>query len=73
MGESHLQVPAILGIAYGYAALMNPEVDTATLENAKQQFRTVLRTQPDYQFSDRLFSPRILQVVEEIRSEITGQ
>jgi tetratricopeptide (TPR) repeat protein len=73
MGESHLQVPAILGIAYGYAALMNPEVDTATLENAKQQFRTVLRSQPDYQFSDRLFSPRILQVVEEIRSEITGQ
>ena len=72
-GESHLQVPAVLGVAYVYAAFMNPEPDASTLESAREQFRTVLRSQPDYQFSERLFSPRILRVVEEIRSEITGQ
>ena len=73
IGAGHLQVPALLGIAYGYAALLNPETNTSTLESAKEQFRTVLRSKPEYQFSERLFSPRILDVVEEIRSEVTGQ
>jgi len=73
MGDSHLQVPAILGIAYGYAAFMNPETNNSTLESAREQFRTVLESQPDFQFSEKLFSPRILQVVEEIRSEVAGQ
>ena len=73
MGESHLQIPAMLGVAYGYAAFMNPATDASTLESAKEQFRTVLRSQPDYQLSERLFSPRILQLVEEIRSEVIGQ
>ena len=69
VGERHLQVPVFLGVAYCYAALTNPEPDTRTLENAKEQFRKVLNSQPDYQLSERLFSPRILRVFEEVRSE----
>ncbi|MEE8350293.1 MAG: hypothetical protein V3R94_12020 [Acidobacteriota bacterium] len=73
MGEGHLQISVLLGVAYGYSAFMSSEKDPSSLESAKEQFRTVLRSQPDYQLSERLFSPRILQLVEEIRSEGAGQ
>ncbi|MDA2933663.1 hypothetical protein MYX82_04915 [Acidobacteria bacterium AH-259-D05] len=72
IGESHLQVSVFLGVAYSYAAWTTPEPDTQALERAKQQFRTVLHSQPDYQLSEKLFSPRILGLFEELRLEITG-
>jgi tetratricopeptide (TPR) repeat protein len=69
VGENHVQVRALLGAAYCHAAFMNAEPDTEALESAKDHFRRVLNSQPDFQLSEKLFSPRILNVFEQLRSE----
>ncbi len=69
VGEGYAQVHAVLGAVYCYRALMNIEPDTLALGKARDQFRVVLNLQPDYQLPEQLFSPRILGVFEQLRSE----
>ncbi len=69
VGEGVAQVHAVLGAVYCHRALMNVEPDTLALEKAREQFRIVFNLQPDYQLSEQLFSPRILGVFEQLRSE----
>ena len=69
VGEGYAEVHAFLGAVYCHRALMNVEPDTLALEKARDQFRIVLNLQPDYQLPEQLFSPRILGVLEQLRSE----
>ena len=69
VGEGYAEVHAFLGAVYCHRALMNVEPDTLALEKAREQFRIALSLQPDYQLPEQLFSPRILGVFEQLRSE----
>lgn len=69
VGEGNVDVHAFLGAVYCHQALMNVEADRLALEKAREQFRIVLNLQPDYQLPEQLFSPRILGVLEQLRSE----
>ena len=68
LGESHVEISAFLGAAYGYRAFTRPDGDDAALERAREHFRKVLTAQPDYRLPERLFSPRILKLFEETRA-----
>ncbi len=69
VGEGYVQLHAFLGAAYCHKAFMSSGAAEPALETAREQFRMVLEAQPDYQLSEKLFSPRILQVFEELRAE----
>ena len=69
VGGGHAQVHAFLGAAYCYAALVNPEPDTLSLDSAREQFGMALNLEPGYQLSEKLFSPRILRILEELRAQ----
>ena len=72
IGEGYPQVHALLGAMYCHQTFINPEPDMALLESAKEQFQKVLHLQPDYQLSEKLFSPRILNFFEQVRSVTQG-
>ncbi len=72
IGEGYLQVHALLGAMYCHQTFISPEPDMALLESAKEQFQRVLHLQPDYQLSEKLFSPRILDFFEKVRSVTQG-
>lgn len=69
IGEGHAQVHAFLGASYCHAAFLSTEPDMPALESAKEQFRMVLDLQPDFQLPEKLFSPRILKIFEQLRSQ----
>ena len=68
IGEGYAKVHALLGALYCHQTFINPEPDMMLLESAKEQFQSVLHIQPDYQLSEKLFSPRILDFFEKVRS-----
>jgi tetratricopeptide (TPR) repeat protein len=72
IGDGYVQVHALLGAMYCHQTFISPEPDMAFLESAKAQFQRVLHLQPNYQFSEKLFSPRILEFFEQIRSVTRG-
>ncbi len=72
IGEGYVQVHALLGAMYCHQTFISPEPDLAFLESAKEQFQRVLHLQPDYQLSEKLFSPRILDFFEQVRSVTPG-
>ncbi len=72
IGEGYVQVLALLGAMYCHQTFISPEPDMAFLESAKEQFQRVLHLQPDYQLSEKLFSPRILDFFEKVRSVTPG-
>ncbi|MFQ5930241.1 MAG: hypothetical protein ACE5MK_11125 [Acidobacteriota bacterium] len=69
IGEGHAQVHAFLGASYCHAAFLSTEPDMLALETAKEQFRMALNLQPDFQLPEKLFSPRILKIFEQLRSQ----
>lgn len=69
VGEGDVQLHAFLGAVYCHRALMSVEPDMLSLETAREQFRRVLDLQPDYQLPRELFSPKILEIFEQLRSE----
>ncbi len=73
IGEGYVQVHALLGAMYCHQTFISPEPDMALLESAKEQFQRVLHLQPDYQLSEKLFSPRILDFFEKVRSVTRGE
>jgi len=72
IGEGYVQVHALLGAMYCHQTFISPEPDMVLLESAKDQFQRVLYLQPDYQLSEKLFSPRILEFFEQVRSVTPG-
>ena len=72
IGEGYVQVHALLGAMYCHQTFISPEPDIVLLESAKDQFQRVLHLQPDYQLSEKLFSPRILEFFEQVRSVTRG-
>ncbi|MFB3068047.1 MAG: hypothetical protein ACE1ZI_02150, partial [Acidobacteriota bacterium] len=72
IGEGYVQVHALLGAMYCHQTFISTEPDIQVLESAKGQFQTVLDLQPDYQLSEKLFSPRILNFFEQVRSVTQG-
>ena len=68
-GANHPHLRAFMGVSFCYVAFANAETDASALEDARQQFRQVLASLPDYRLSENLFSPRIREVFEELRSE----
>jgi tetratricopeptide (TPR) repeat protein len=72
IGEGYVQVHALLGAMYCHQTFISPEPDRELLESAKEQFQRVLLLQPDYQLSEKLFSPRILNLFEQVRSLTRG-
>jgi len=72
IGEGYVQVHALLGAMYCHQTFISPEPDIVLLKSAKDQFQRVLHLQPDYQFSEKLFSPRILDFFEQVRSVTPG-
>ena len=72
IGEGYVQVHALLGAMYCHQTFISPEPDMTLLESAKEQFQKVLLLQSDYQLSEKLFSPRILDFFEKVRSVTPG-
>jgi tetratricopeptide (TPR) repeat protein len=72
IGEGYVQVHALLGAMYCHQTFISPEPDMTLLESAKEQFQRVLQLQSDYQLSEKLFSPRILDFFEQVRSVTRG-
>jgi tetratricopeptide (TPR) repeat protein len=72
IGEGYVQIHAILGAMYCHQTFISPEPDVELLGSAKEQFQRVLQLQPDYQLSEKLFSPRILDFFEQVRSVTRG-
>ena len=69
VGEGYVQLHAFLGVAYCHTAFTSSGTAEPALGTAREQFRMALEAEPNYQLSEKLFSPRILQVFEESRSE----
>ena len=57
---------------YCHQTFISTEPDTQVLESAKEQFQRVLHLQPGYQLSEKLFSPKILNFFEQVRSATQG-
>jgi len=72
IGDGYVQVHALLGAMYCHQTFISPEPDMAFLGSAKEQFQRVLQLQPDYQLSEKLFSPRILDFFEQVRAVTPG-
>lgn len=72
IGEGYVQVHALLGAMYCHQTFISPEPDMVLLESAKDQFQKVLYLQPDYQLSEKLFSPRILDFFDQVRAVTPG-
>jgi tetratricopeptide (TPR) repeat protein len=70
-GEGQIHVHAFLGAAYALASALEEDSDPAALENARAQFRIVLDLNPNFKLSRRLFSPKILEVFEQVSLEGT--
>jgi outer membrane murein-binding lipoprotein Lpp len=69
VGEDEVRIRAYLGAAYALASVIEQQADRLLLERAKEQFRIVLNSNPEFRLSERLFSPRILGVFEEVSRE----
>lgn len=72
IGEGYVQVHALLGAMYCHQTFISTEPDMVVLEGAKEQFQKVLNLQPEYQLSAKVFSPRILDFFEQVRSVTQG-
>ncbi len=72
IGEGFAQVHALLGAMYCHQTFISPEPNMVLLESANEQFQKVLHLQPNYQLSEKLFSPRILDFFEKVRSVTQG-
>ena len=70
VGQGRVEVHALLGAAYCFSGLFQGTQDSAKLEMGRQQFRLALNADPEYRLSESLFSPRILRIFEEVRTEL---
>lgn len=70
-GELGVHVQAYLGASHAQLALIDQDTMVESLAAARKHFREALVAEPGYRLSARLFSPKVIAILEDLKGENT--